>query len=421
MSTLIIKGTKQIMGSDTLEIKTDEDEIKSFSCISGLAPCSCVVGVSNEPNVRAVDVNAPVLEKIEETLCNEPERMPIRNNGITLIASSFKYDEDKHGWRISLGSNDGIINGGHTAYKIEELFNMGILPKHARVPIRVFESKNLSEEDIADISACLNDSCAPRLSTLIEKRGLTEGLKKIIAPQYLHLIEWKENTCKGKAGVDYITLDDLLMILSLFDVTQYGYHGHEGKKKVSKSPKKVMERYNAEQLNFDYLYPIINDILRLFDEVHVSLTRVAQKTKGKGSVKNINLFCANTLRSRARLGQSTENLPEIKTVFTDNKYTYNLADGFMYIILTAFRANITIENGKVKWVVPDVIEFYRSIEADIWRTILENVKVSERTDNNNVTYRYINVSDNTKQGTAIWNSVYNKVNGEVYKRELKAH
>lgn len=419
MRTIFIKGARNLMGEDTLVINRGTPKEKRYSCISGNAKCLELVGISNEPNVRAVDTHAAVLPKIENTLIEEPDMMPVRNNGITIIASYFEYNKKKGAWEIRLADGDGIINGGHTSYVINKMSKLGLLKDFVKVPIRVFESSKLNEDDIAEMSACLNYTCSPKLSTLLEKRGLTEGLKNALSNDFVDKIEWKENTREGKAGVDYITLDEFLMLLSLFNVVEYGYFNHDKSKVVTKSPKTVVERYSAEIYNFDYLYPIMDDILRLYEEVHVSLTRVASKTKGRGSVSRINLICGATERKMSYLNQLDSDNPIFKTVFTGKEYTYKLAAGFMYIILTAFRANITIEDDKVKWVIPDVVGLFRSIESDIWRTILENVTVSERENKKKIKYQYINVSDNTKTGTPIWNAVYNLVENKVFKEILK--
>lgn len=417
MKTIFIQGPKGIMGEDKITINKGKDTEKSYSCIAGNSLCKALVNVSNEPNVRAVNEHAPVLDSIEHTLLFEPEMMPIRNNGITLIASSFKYNDKRRGWEIVLKEGDGIINGGHTSYVINNLYERNKLVDFAKVPIRVFESSKLNEEDIANMSACLNYTCAPKLSTLIDKKGLVDYIKANIDKDFFNKIEWRENTGEGKENVDFITLDTLLMLLSLFDIKEYGYYNHKKEKNIVKSPKKVIEKYEQEKLNFDYLMPIMEDILRLYDEILISLTRLSKLKKGK--IKKLELIYEN---SRSYFG---ENGSERKTVFTKETYNYEVALGYLYVILTSFRANITIDkNGEVKWIVPDVIAFYRSIEKDIWSAILSSVtvsvkKVTTMKDGVRIEEKqeYIDVSANTKHKMPIWEKLWDVVDKAVLKYE----
>ena len=415
---LYVRGSKKTFGVDKLVLNRGTEDEKTYLCISGNAFCADLEGLSNEPNVRAVDEKANVIPKIEATLIDEPDMMPVRNNGISIIASSCQFDEKRGLWVITLNEDDGIINGGHTFYTIMKLLKLGLLKDFVKVPIRVFESKELTSDDIADMSACLNYTCSPKLSTLVEKRGLTENLKKALSDEYRERIEWKENTMEGKQGLDYITLDEFLMLLSLFDIKQYSYFRHERSKTVTKAPKTVVTGISNESLNFDYLGDLVNDIMRLYDEVNVSLTRVSQK-KGKGAVRGIQYFCSATQKKRDNQFNSDGEIKTKTTVFTGAEYTYDVAAGFMYLIMTSFRANMQIVDHHVKWVVPDVVEFFKSIESDIWRAIFDNVVVTKRVDKDGFESKYIDVSGNTKAGKPIWKNLYTLVENKVFNYEIR--
>lgn len=415
MKVVFIKGPKSMMGEDIFVINKGQSNEKHIRCISGNCECYDMRDITNEPNVREVNEKAPVIPKIISTLAIEPDKMVMRNGGITIVASSFEYDRYRGAWKIVLNEGDGIINGGHTKYAIREaLRQLGNL-NGAKVPVRILESSNLSDEDVAEISSCLNDSCSPRISTLAEKRGLTKNIKEALRPEYSEKIEWKENTKEGK---DFITLDELLMLFNLMDIRTYGYHEHDKNKTITKSVNNIAKKFNEESLNYDYLAPIMNDILELADTINASLTRVASYT-GKRAIKDIGFMYVGQIRQKQNQSNFVNkelSINEKYTIFTNEAYMYEVKKAFLYVILSAFRANLTFKNNKVCWVIPNVCDFYRSIESEIWRSMVKNTaEYVETKDGKSL----VDASASTKPKNAIWSNIYDVVDKQVYKAKSK--
>lgn len=391
---------------------------KEISCVTGFVPVEEVLKLSNEPNVRHVDPKAAVLKKIEKTLTNQPEMMAMRNMGITTTADSCEVKNKQI--FLNMKSIDGIINGGHTQYEIGVCKRKGVNMSKAMVPIRILESRDLTNRDIASISTALNDSSSPQQSTLLEKKGLAENMKvalrdNMTGSDYGTRIEWVENSM---IGVPHMTLNEFIMLLNLMDVHTYGGYSYKKSKRVSKSVKGVVGKVNEEVVSYDYLAPIMRDIIELYDTITTSLTRM-MNAKGRNSIKDIEILADGQIRQLNNYKNfgGAGTLKEVYTLFTEEPYLYNVNKAYLYVIISAFRANIKETPNGVEWVIPDVCKFFKSIERGIWEILVKNAL--EHVETNKDGSRVADASASTKPKSLIWDTVYNYVSAEVNKELLK--
>lgn len=405
MKTVNFDGNSTSMAADTFEV--DGRKVK---CLSGHVICSQILGLSNEPNVRDVNPKAPVIPKIVHTLLTEPEMMPMKCGGLTITADSFQFKNGK--WVLNMGEKDGIINGGHCQYGVYEGGRRGAKLETVKIPIRILESKELTDDDIASISTSLNESSSPSVSTLAEKKGLTNIMKKSLKPCYAEKIEWKENTM---SSVPHLSLDDFVMLLNLLDIRSYNSFDNPEGKKNSKNIKNVIARWNDEKLSFDYLSPIMNDIIELYDTINGSLTRMIN-LRGKKAIKNIEVFITGQKRQKSNqakyFGADTQSVK--KTLFLNETYEYSVNKAFMYVIMAAFRANLSEDEGGLRWIIPDVCQFCREIEPALWATLVDNTRQYVEIGRNGE--KSVDASASTKTKSAVWGALFNVVSAEVYKR-----
>ena len=404
MEKLVIRCTPNSFGMSEFNV-----DGKKIRCMTGYVPAAEVLNFSNEPNVRRVNPKSAVLKKIEQTLVNQPEMMALRNMGVTTTADSCKVSGN-HIY-LNMKTIDGIINGGHTQHEIGVCKRRGVDLSKALVPLRILESRDLTNRDIASISTALNDSSAPQQSTLLEKKGLTANMKAALKPDYCAKIEWVENSM---IGIPHISLNEFIMMLNLMDVHTYGGHSYAKSKRVSKGVKTVVGKVNDEVISYDYLAPIMNDIIELYDTINTSLTRMVNPN-GRNRIKDIEILCESQHRIKeAQFGNKA--MTESYTLFTEEPYVYSVSKGYMYVILSAFRANLKETPNGVEWVVKDVCEFFRSIERDIWEILVQNsLNYVEMKDGRKIA----DASAATKPKSIVWNSVYNLVSAAVTKEELK--
>jgi hypothetical protein len=398
MEKLVLKCIPNSFGASNFMV-----DGKKVRCLTGYVPVEEVLKLSNEPNVRKVNPKAPVVKKIENTLTHQPEMMALRSLGITATADSCKVQGDNV--YLNMKSIDGIINGGHNRHSIGVCKKKGVDLSAARIPVRILESKDLTNRDIASISTALNDSSEPLQSTLLEKKGLTSNMKSALKPEYVEKIEWVQNSM---IGIPHISLNDFIMMLNLMDIKTYGGFKYNKSKRVSKGVKGVVSKVNDEVISYDYLAPVMNDILELYDTINTSLTRMVN-AKGRNRIKDIEILCESQHRIKEnQFGNQT--MTENKTLFTNEPYVYNVNKGYMYVILSAFRANLNETVDGVEWVVPNVCEFFKSIERDIWSILVQNsMSYVEMKDGRKIA----DASASTKPKSLVWDSVYNLVSKEV--------
>lgn len=399
MEKLVMTCTPNSFGASEFNV-----DGKKIRCMTGYVPVEEVLKLSNDSNVRQVNPKAPVVKKIEQTLTHQPEMMALRNMGVTTTADSCQVKGDKI--YLNMKSIDGIINGGHSRHTIGVCKKKGVDLSAARIPIRILESRDLTNRDIASISTALNDSSEPQQSTLLEKKGLTTHMKAALKPEYVAKIEWVENSM---IGIPHISLNDFIMLLNYMDVHTYGGYSYKKSKRVSKSVKGVVGKVNDELVSYDYLAPVMNDIIELYDTINTSLTRMVN-AKGRNRIKDIDVLCDGQIRQLDNYFGGKGTLKEVYTLFSEEPYVFNVNKCYMYVIMSAFRANLKETANGVEWVIPDVCRFFKSIEREIWEQIVKNsMAYIEMKDG----HRIADASASTKPKSLVWDSVYNLVSAKV--------
>lgn len=247
---LLPKG--KIMNTPTLKYdlslqfyKYSEQQIGSYSCISGLVKLSDIFklfdAMNLEANPRFAKINN-VTRDIAESIEKHHELFPLMTNGILL--SSTDYRQQERG-RFKLNFHDpkieGVLNGGHNllavgAYLLEQatgkkipsgknwlevrkqlnedtlaikdfledegnqLYWGRMMPCELIVPTDTSEI-GLSQfrEQIPLVQAARNNSEALSKQTFANHEGLFDELQAFIDPELDKRIEWKQNL---KASID---------------------------------------------------------------------------------------------------------------------------------------------------------------------------------------------------------------------------
>lgn len=374
----------------------------------GVIGADQIIGLSGKPNVRDVNPKANVIKSMENTVKFEPEIFVLKNMGVTAVARDVFMSKNGHTLEISEGENDGILNGGHSKYALELCKEKGYDLTKVFIRLYVICSRNLSNAEISDISTSLNTSNPPRESTYLEKKGITDIMKVSLKPEYCQKIEWKQNTMIGQA---HMCLDDFIKLLDLLDIHVHGGYMNDGGKSVTKGVKSIVSKLNEGKTSYDYLAPVMNDIIELYETVNTSLTRVANK-RGRGSVKDLDIFYGGQKIQKNNLFVSQNSLKsnsdfcEQYTLFTNEPYTYNVNKAYMYVILSAFRANLVEDVNGIHWVIPNVCKLFKSMEREIWECMVKgcsnNIEIKDD-------IRAVDASAATKPNALVWDAVYNLV------------
>lgn len=340
--------------------------------------CNDYVPLPLDANVRSPSESSEPYKQMCITLLSEPHMFFFKNGGINVIASDVSINKSKSKATLVFEKNYGILNGGHTQRAIIDTNYSDFVDDTAIVRVEVLSWKGKSNDDIALIAA-KNLSTNVKLTSIANKRGYFDDLKKIIDPVYEKNIQWFENE---ELDGDKFTSTKLIAILTLFDLEYYSSTVHpttsaNGPGSVFKSWTKS---YDEENPKLTKVYPLVNDILDFYEYVC--------STFNKGLERGF------TSRKQVKNVQNKNKT----TTFTHIPLDYILPEQVLLPILASFRADLEEIDGQYQWIV-DPKQLFDLLKKDLFKTVNSFL---ERNDINKMS-----------KDPTIWDNLYMKVQIEV--------
>lgn len=313
-----------------------------------------------DPNPREQRIDRGIYRDIKNSLMNADDTTPNtfydKNKGITILAQSVhKLNENEY--QLDFLPGQGILDGGHT-YEI---------CLSARQPILDFNQSIADAEITAgtnntlyeDMDAVQNE-LPISIKQFVEVRVMTGmpssltselagGLNTSVQVQEWALanlenqFEWIKTELKGQSYLPKIAfrqnetdtiLDvrDILMILDLFNITDYPTGGNDFPIRAYSSKSAVLDSYLANPDKFKKLQPLLKDVLCLHDIISKEARIYHNEAGGKAGA----LAFTEATRGRPFL-------------FTGDKAEYRLVRGALFPMLGAFRWMVEETSQGVQW------------------------------------------------------------------------
>ncbi len=352
----------------------------------------CVVPTSEIPETWAnwLDVNARessakgrVPGAIRSTLTDKPEWFAEYNRGLTLVASTINWDNKTNKLTLSFIDRNyhGVLDGGHTLGAIlddRERSDQDAQSSYCNIEIFT----GLDESEIPDVVEARNTSKQVASKSLLNLDGSFDNLKQAIGEQKAKLISWKEN----EDGV--FDVREVISILTALDAESYTDNAHPIGAYSGKEA--CLKRFASDdhKASYEKLYGIAGDALELWDAIQYWLP---DQYNEKGGPQPGATGRFGGLTGVKYTPKKPKDLPFIRTTTA-----YDTPTGYIYPILSAFRAMLVEENGSWAWGKGiDPIRLVESgLAADIFiRSVRESI--------NN--YRNPN---RTGKDTQAWTSAY---------------
>ncbi len=311
-----------------------------------------VVNVYDLPDFsewRAINVRDPketgaVPKAIRETLTQEPSMFFFKNRGLVLTAKEVKFDTESSILTVLLESPKihGLLDGGHTDKVIKTY--CAETPRDDSDPnsqayVRVELLEGFDVEQITDIVEARNTSNQVKDQSLLELEGKFEGIKSAITgTSYADLVAYKEyEIYEGADGPRPKPIDvrELIALLTVFNKDQFGDANHPVLAYSQRAA--CLNRFRDGGSSFEKIYPLAEDIFRLWDTIQLRLPdwyKVAKSNQGEGS--RFGRFTGVTAKSS-------------KLTFSEGDTEYAIPTAFKYPILASIRAFMEEENGKWVW------------------------------------------------------------------------
>jgi hypothetical protein len=269
------------------------------------------------------------------------------NNGITIIASEVKYDEEKQNIEVIFGklvgnNGDGVCNGGHTYFSIDQFqgdINDDMLVRFEIIVLDPTIPKEEKSERVKKIAEARNAHNELESITTAHYSGYYDKFIAALGNNSVNF-KWYEgdpNAVKNAEKVDAF-LAKLTAIsphwYSHFENTSGNTGNHMSSARNSGSVHTKWQEYalsDSDDRNLFYLLPLINDILLLKDEISYSLShdefpKVKQRWRASRIWQYLNEKPDTTLLYKTIDGKKVEG--------------FALSHTFATLILGAFRENV---------------------------------------------------------------------------------
>ena len=288
-----------------------------------------------EVNARDSSPKGRVPSAIRSTLIDKPERFSEYNRGLTVVASAVRWDNKTN--TLDLGFDDrnyhGVLDGGHTLRAILDVRDQqGQTDEGDQVGqlsycnIEIFTG--LDEDEIPGVVEARNTSKQVASKSLLNLEGSFDDLKRAMGAKS-DLISWKENE-EGDFDVR-----EVVAILTALDAGSYSSSEHPISAYSGKEA--CLKRFGATAYRpaYEKLYGVASDALEMWDEIQYRLPdHYNQQTGGK--------FGRWTGVKYAP--KKPKDLP-----FINRTTDYDISTGYIYPILSSFRAMLVEEDGRWIW------------------------------------------------------------------------
>lgn len=315
-------------------------------------------------NVREPKENGPVPEAIRDSL-REHDLFFVMNRGLTLTAKSVHYDNQKKVLSLEFEDEDihGLLDGGHTYLQLKrynEKQSEGLIQDQY---VKVEIITGMDRVQVVDVVEARNTSNAVKQTSLEELRGTFKELQSALDGQpYAKLIAYKETEFlhrdDGKKIPKPISVLDVLTCLVCFDAEEFSDQKHPVQVATHKNA--VLEHFAEHPNRWRSLYPILPDILGLWDGIWRDFKECYNSTGGKFRRWN---WVKDHPRKPKRL------------LFLGGNVDYSFADSLRLPILAAFRAGIEKRDGVFRWTSNlDPVKYFRDVVGTrLTKTIVDNM------------------------------------------------
>lgn len=296
-----------------------------------------------EANPREPSHSA-VVEQMQRTLTNDPEKFIRWNNGITVVCESVSQNSSNSEVTLSFSDADeGICNGGHTYFSIVTsggtLDDAGVQLEVIEVPSTL--NKQDRQEEIVEIARKRNNINNLDEHSISDFLDLYEVFKQPMGDP--KAVEWHENDSKAH---DYaIGAKDLVRILAALDPDRF-HHGMV-KPNNKRHAKTATAKGSIHSNWFDgameartkggdppmhYMAVLIDDIFEIRDMMSYSF----KNESFSSGIKRSNFFTEN-------IGGDNATIRDLHHGNYAGKDGYRLKKALELMLIGAFRSDIFID------------------------------------------------------------------------------
>lgn len=345
-------------------------------------------------NPRAQNTASRVARQIATGLVDDSDIFHILNRGLTVTAYDADYDPKKELLTLQLASGFyGVLDGGHTYAVIRENAEPYLNPEKALpaepppakaegetnnieekadVPpefldafVRMEIIKGIKSDLVVDLARSRNTSAQVRDESLANLEGSFDWLKEVLAKtKFGELVAYKENEDDAKFPID---IREIIALLTLFHPNFQDFDHPPIMGYTSKG--RCLDMFRDDAKGYESLKPIIGDILKLYDYVHLKFADLYKEIGGFSAI-------GEDIKPRTQRGVKLAKVTGVKAIkegfplyYLDEKAFYRFPDGWLFPVIAAMRG-IASYRQTVKWKA-DPFKFFDKVGKNLVSMTLE--------------------------------------------------
>ncbi len=311
-------------------------------------------------NVRDPKLTGSVPKAIRASVSENRELFVYMNRGIVVAAEQVAFDNKTGIATITLRDPKlhGLLDGGHT-YNIvrEEQENLDF-PQYVKLEIL----EGFTQDEIPLLVEARNTSNQVRDQSLMNLQGEFNKLKRALADQpYSDKIAYKEHEVLEDGSSKPIDVREIVAILTCFDATNFDSRVHPINAYRSKAA--CLEHFSQHKADYEKIYPLAADILRLYDEIQAQLPELYNKVRGRAGEVAGGRF--------GKLTGVTTYKHSVTLGYSDLETKYGVPAGFVYPVLGAFRALLEEKRGRYVWAKS--LDPFELLAGDLGQTLADTI------------------------------------------------
>jgi hypothetical protein len=291
-------------------------------------------------NVRDPKLKGSVPNAIRGSVKDNPELFMFMNRGIVLSVESLSFDQKQSQLTIRLKDPrlHGLLDGGHTYNILREESAALDFPQYVRVEFL----EGFRSDEIPDLVGARNTSNQVRDQSLMNLEGRFDDLREALTgAAFSSQIAYKEFELDTSGEPKPIDVRDIIAILTVFDRDHFNERVHPINAYRSKAA--CLDHFEQYPDSYKKIYPLAKDILKLYDNIQLTLPELYNTVRGKGGEKSGGKFGRLTGVTTYK-GKKSASL-----YFIGEESKYGVPGGFVYPMLGAFRALIEERDGRYVW------------------------------------------------------------------------
>lgn len=293
-----------------------------------------------EINVREAKTRGRVPNAIRKSFDEKGDEFLFMNRGMVIAAEKVDFKETGNEKRLDLVMTDpkvhGLLDGGHT-YRVVTESASELPPEEAPRYVRVEIITGFDRETISDVVEARNTSNQVRDESLANLREEFEPIKAVLRDQpYFDSIAWSEYEELETGKPKPIDVRDVISYLITFDTA--AFNSTTQPLIAYKDKRACLRHFQEHKERLRKFYPLLPDILRLWDEIHVGW----RGWYGEGREEEAGI--------RGRFLKLTAVLQGTETLhFKGVNVQYRMPEAYKYPILSALRAAVKVQGRGAKW------------------------------------------------------------------------